>query len=86
MILRVPLDTESLAKFRSHDPAEIMSGNQMEEGGRLHGSGWRAYYFHADEALGIEWELRLRDLNKKAQWDRWKILESPAISRSTPRR
>jgi hypothetical protein len=86
LILRVPFDPELLAKFRGHDPAEALNGSHAEEGGRLHGSGWRAYYAYADEVLGIDWELRLRDLNKKAQWDRWKILESPVIPYSTSRR
>ena len=28
------------------------------------------------DEFDIEWELLLRDLNKKAEWERWKVLET----------
>ncbi|MGC2332886.1 MAG: hypothetical protein WA581_15645 [Candidatus Acidiferrales bacterium] len=72
LFFRVPLDTSQLAEFRSHDPSSE-AGN--ENGAAPAGASWQAFYSGGDEALGIEWQLRLRDLNKKSQWDRWKILE-----------
>lgn len=86
VIFKVPLDPEFLPKFRSHDRAEELSGDHLEDRARPHGSVWQAFYSHTDETIGVEWELRLRDLNKKAQWERWKILESPAIPHSAQRR
>jgi hypothetical protein len=70
IFFRVPLDTNQLAEFRSHDPSnEGGNGNEA-------GTSWQAFYSGGDETLGIEWQLRLRDLKKKSLWDRWKILES----------
>lgn len=82
---RVPLDTALLAGFRSHDPAETPSnGNGMGSAGAddttmMHGSAWQACYAHQDEDLGIEWQLRLRDLTKKAEWEKWRVLESTSV-------
>jgi hypothetical protein len=81
VFFRVPLDSAQLAEFRSHDPLED-AGN----GNGSHGTGevppdrnfWRAFYSDSDESVGFEWQLWLRDLAKKAEWDRWKILESVA--------
>jgi len=44
---------------------------------------WDRFFAGRDDSIGIEWELRVRDLNKKAEWDRWKILEAaPGPARS----
>lgn len=86
-LLRVPLDAVRLANFRSADPAARSgpAGNgqsplasQLKEQPEPEVSavGWERFYASSDEALGIEWELRVRDLNRKAEWDRWKILET----------
>ena len=83
VFFRVPLDAAALAEFRSHDPADPgANGN----GGQAHANGnsWRAYYSFSDEESGIEWQLRLRDLTRKSEWERWKILEShgaPLVAR-----
>jgi len=81
LFARVPLDSNQLAEFRSHDPlAEAPNGDQGAAGlAASAGASWQAYYSGGDEALGIEWQLRLRDLRKKSLWDRWKVLE-PAAS------
>jgi hypothetical protein len=77
---RVPLDTAPLAEFRSHDPADAGSnGNAAHGEAGINGNSWQAYYSHQDENLGIEWQLRLRDLTRKSEWERWKILESAAM-------
>lgn len=88
LIFRVPLERSQLAEFRSHDPVDSTNGSSVYEESttRLDGSSWRAYYAHVDEAAGVEWQLRLRDLSKKAQWERWKIMESPAIPYSASRK
>jgi hypothetical protein len=83
IFFRVPLDTTQLAGFRSHDPAEFAgngNGNSSYVAGEtaVFGNSWQAYYSARDEELGIEWQLRLRDLTKKSDWERWKILESAA--------
>src|SRR5208282_936596 len=62
---RLPLDTAGLAEFRSHDPADA-GGNGGGDAGAaengVNGSSWQAFYSHHNAELGIEWQLRLRDL------------------------
>jgi hypothetical protein len=79
VFFRVPLDTAQLAEFRSHDPAgNGNNGNGSPGTTEMPGNGnsWEAFYSHRDEELGIEWQLRLRDLTKKSEWERWGILDT----------
>lgn len=83
-IFRVPLDTAQLREFRGQDPAEGPNDgkNSGSNGFGSHASSWRAFYSCIDETIGFEWQLQCRDLSKKAEWDRWKILdplEAPSI-------
>ncbi len=81
---RVPLDTAQLAEFRSHDPADPGgNGNGANGEAGSNGNFWHAYYSHQHEEIGIDWQLRLRDLTRKSEWERWKILESAAMPLAT---
>lgn len=76
VFFRVPIELSRLAEFRSHDPADAANGNGASNG---HGAGsWRSFYAWEDEAMGIEWQLRVVDLNRKTDWEQWRILE-PAV-------
>jgi hypothetical protein len=78
----VPLDSGRLVNFRSHDPAngsKLGSGSGVENVIPIHEGAWQAFYSNKDEVLGVEWQLRLRDLSKKAEWERWKVFETAAI-------
>jgi hypothetical protein len=79
IFLRVPLEAAKLAEFRSYDPL-IAAGNGNGDSNThslpSNGSSWRTFYAGPDEGLGVEWQLWLRDLTKKAEWERWKILET----------
>jgi len=76
LFFRVPLDANQLAEFRSHDPSnEASNGTEPAANQAPAGVSWHAFYSGGNEALGIEWQLRLRDLSRKSQWDRWRILE-----------
>jgi hypothetical protein len=87
IFFRVPLDTNQLAEFRSHDPSnEGGNGNETGAGPAPAGAPWQAFYSGGDETLGIEWQLRLRDLAKKSLWDRWKILETASMPLDVGRR
>ena len=79
LFFRVPLDPAELAEFRSHDPAETASNGNGARGSLLNGNSWQAFYSFRDGGTGIEWQLRLRDLTQKSEWEQWKILDSPAI-------
>jgi hypothetical protein len=79
VFFRVPLDIARLAEFRSNDPLESANnGNERSGTGEIatSASSWQMFYSDHNESLGIEWQLRLRDLGRKSDWDRWKILES----------
>ena len=77
---RVPLDTAQLAPFRSHDPAGNGNGSSGTQELPAQPNSWRAFYSDHDETTGVEWHLRLHDLTRKSEWERWKILESSAAS------
>jgi hypothetical protein len=79
LFFRVPLDTAELAEFRSHDPAETGGNGRAEPGSAFNGNSWQAFYSFSDEEAGVGWQLRLRDLTQKSEWEQWKILDSPAI-------
>jgi hypothetical protein len=86
VFFRVPLDTLRLAEFRSHDPADTAnSGNGYSAGDEpgASGSPWQAFYSHQNDELGLEWQLRLCDLTRKSEWERWKILETSAMPVAT---
>jgi len=74
---RVPLDAAQLAEFRSQDP--FAGANEAA----ANGNSWQAFYACQDEKLGFEWQLSLRDLEKKAEWEQWKILETAPLRTGT---
>jgi hypothetical protein len=75
VFFRVPLDSTKLVEFRSQDPLESFGNGEASEA-PIDRNFWRAFYSHSDEDAGFEWQLWIRDLTKKTEWDRWKILES----------
>ena len=77
VLLRVPLDAALLSEFRSHDP--LSSPNEPP----ANGNSWQAFYSCEDQDLGYEWQLSLRDLEKKAEWEQWKILEPAQVRTGT---
>jgi hypothetical protein len=80
VFFRVPLDAAALAEFRSQDPADSLgNGNGAAAESYANLNSWQAFYSFCGEKLGIEWQLRLRDLTRKSEWERWKILESHAV-------
>jgi len=79
LLFRVPLDAAQLAPFRSHDPAGNGNGDATSNVLAARANSWQSFYSGCDESAGIEWQLRLRDLTKKSEWERWKILESSAL-------
>jgi hypothetical protein len=74
---RVPLDAARLAEFRSQDPPGGGNGSVAA------GNSWQAFYACENEKAGFEWHLSLRDLEKKAEWEQWKILESAPVRTGT---
>src|ERR1700728_3968816 len=83
IFFRVPLDSASLAEFRSHDPADTSGSGKPAVHHHANVNSWQAFYSFCDKEAGIDWQLRLRDLTQKAEWEQWKILDSPAIPVAT---
>lgn len=87
ILLRLPLDPAELEEFRRNDAESASEADDAKNSGNGEkrtqllnsASYWHALYSGSDEALGIEWELRLRDLGKKSEWERWHVWESGAI-------
>ncbi len=73
VFLRVPLDPARLAEFRIHHPSSGLEEMSAD------GSSWQAFYSGGDFLAGYEWQLSLRDLEKKSDWEQWKILESAPV-------
>ncbi|MGH9775184.1 MAG: hypothetical protein ACRD50_09590 [Candidatus Acidiferrales bacterium] len=79
VLLYVPLDSAKLANFRkTEEPAELDEPNSMALTGPPRDS-WVAVYEHQDESMGLDWQLCLRDLVKKADWERWRAWNAPAV-------
>ncbi|HYL69373.1 MAG TPA: hypothetical protein VEX69_09415 [Candidatus Limnocylindria bacterium] len=77
VFLRVPLDAALLSEYRSHEP--LSSSIEAP----ANGNSWQAFYSCGDQNLGYEWQLSLRDLEKKAEWEQWKILEPAPVQTGT---
>lgn len=80
-IFRVPLNEAQLTAYyrptaRSRDfDEESCQQNREADDLSAQNSPWIAHFEAEDEAQGVNWHLWLRDLNKKAEWERWKIWE-----------
>jgi hypothetical protein len=85
VFFRVPLDAAQLAGFRSHDPAGANENGNGHSNAGANPNAWQAFYSERNEVLGIEWQLWMRDLSKKSEWERWKILD-PAINVAAAKR
>jgi hypothetical protein len=79
IFFRIPLDSASLAEFRSHDPADTSGKGSAANHHHRESNSWQAFYCYHGEETGIDWQLRLRDLSQKSEWEQWRILDSSAI-------
>lgn len=89
VLLYLPLDPARLGEFHGNDtePGEAGGGSgsghlskSIPQPRLTSASYWHALYSGSVAALGIDWELRLRDLGKKAEWERWHAWQPGAIS------
>jgi hypothetical protein len=84
IIFHVPLDTELLSPFRVRDEetGELDDGEgSVGIAARQRKDSWLTFYSNQDEKQGLDWQLCLRDLDRKAAWERWKIVEPQRVSR-----
>lgn len=72
ILFQVPFDGDQLAAFRvSEDAAD---GDTLLPASPRADS-WLAFYRNQDERQDVEWQLCLRDLDRKTIWERWNIAE-----------
>jgi hypothetical protein len=71
VFLRVPLNPEQLASYRRADDDDPASHGDSPRDD----AAWVECYAYADEGQGLEWQLRVRDLLGKSDWERWKTMD-----------
>lgn len=80
-----PLNPRDLAKFRSDELIEEgggANGDAGPNGWGMAGNPWRAFYSATDDEVGFEWHLCVRDLTRKADWERWRVIDPIELGRS----
>ena len=68
----IPFDESKIAAYRTEDGLEDCEDS---DGAPRPAGHWLALYAHQDESQGVAWQLCVRDLVKKAEWERWKVWE-----------
>jgi hypothetical protein len=79
---QIPLESRRLEQFRIPCAStDAVGGADTAELKPMivETSTWQSFYSHRDQDRGIEWDLQLWDLKKKAQWESWKVLDHAAI-------
>jgi hypothetical protein len=82
IIFHVPLDSDLLSDYRVKE--EETSEPGAENDGELtphfpRNDSWLTFYQFQDEKQGVDWQLCLRDLERKAAWERWNIVEPQQV-------
>lgn|GEM_PF-1262402 len=86
-LFSVPLDPGRLLEFRSPAPMIGLNGEQEDSEWNECDAEirWLTFYSAANDAIGYEWHLCVRDLARKADWEHWKTL-NPVQRRGEPNR
>ncbi|MHB8755056.1 MAG: hypothetical protein ACYC92_08895 [Candidatus Acidiferrales bacterium] len=71
IIFDVPLDGDQLSPFRVSDA----DADGSEQSASSKTESWLAFYRGNDEQRGVDWQLCVRDLNRKILCERWNIVE-----------
>ena len=80
-LLYVPIDLAKLEPFRQAQETEQDGIAAVFGNGSANGHQLMVRYGSEDDAAGIEWHLWVRDLVKRSEWDRWKIVEAQQMSK-----
>jgi hypothetical protein len=79
---RIPLDSERLEPFRTPGALAVAPGadsSSLPKPMIVEASAWQSFYSYRDQDRGMEWDLQVWDLKKKAQWESWKVLDHTPI-------
>lgn len=85
VIFHVPLDADLLSEYRVQDEDARLT--EREEFGGVatqlpRADSWLNFYSYQDEKQGVDWQLCLRDLDRKDAWERWNIVEPQQARRA----
>ena len=85
-LLSVPLEPARLEPFhKAHESSSDEATADFEKppgnGHNTNGHQFMAFYGNEDDETGIEWHLWLRDLVRRSEWDRWKIVEAQQMTK-----
>ncbi|MFZ0638302.1 MAG: hypothetical protein WA020_15840 [Candidatus Acidiferrales bacterium] len=87
IVFCIPLDAEQLAQFRVPEAKRETGGVESEpaagpsEAGGQCADRWFASFSHQEERQGVDWQLRVRDLNSQTASGHWTIMEPPQVRR-----
>lgn len=85
VIFHVPLDADLLSDYRvKEEDAEDSGSEANEELARQlpRTDSWLTFYQYQDEKQGVDWQLCLRDLERKDAWEQWKVVEPQQVRRA----
>ncbi|HEV2489358.1 MAG TPA: hypothetical protein VGT03_06100 [Candidatus Acidoferrales bacterium] len=85
IIFHVPLDTDLLSDYRVKEEVMHESGTENGEEMTPHiprTDSWLTFYQFQDDKQGVDWQLCLRDLERKAAWEQWNIVEPQQVRRA----
>ncbi len=86
ILLCLPLDPSRLEPFRkAHESGQDETTADFEKapgnGHNSNGHQFMVCYGSEDDDTGIAWHLWLRDLVRRSEWDRWKIVEAQQMTK-----
>jgi len=73
VFFHIALDAAQLGEYRKSEaegPSDA-GGTQVPASA----DSWISYFAHHDEYSGVDWQLCIRDLTRKEEWERWKVWE-----------
>lgn len=85
VIFHVPLDADLLSDYRVEEEQLDESTNDSNEEISPpipRHNPWLTFYSHQDEKQGVDWQLCLRDLERKDAWEQWRVVEPEQARRA----
>jgi hypothetical protein len=74
VFFHISLDAAQLGEYRRLEPEDPGDSSSAQTPASPADS-WIAYFAHHDERRGVDWQLCIRDLTRKEEWERWKVWE-----------
>jgi hypothetical protein len=85
VIFHVPLNADLLSDYRVKEEERIESEDEGKDEFTpqlQRTDSWLTFYQYQDDIQGVDWQLCLRDLERKAAWEQWNIVEPHQVRRA----